>query len=92
MCRLPDLTKGSYSQYGQDVWLDRVLFRGLERGFFLEAGADDFVLDSNTLLLELRRGWTGLLVEADPVRGKTLGFQANRSPNSASAIHVGTWK
>ena len=92
MCRLPDLTQSSYSQYGQDVWLDTILFRGLQRGFFLEAGADDFVLDSNTLLLELRRRWTGLLIEADPVRGKTLGFQANRSPNCASAIHVGTRK
>ena len=83
MCRLPDLTQSSYSQYGQDVWLDTILFRGLQRGFFLEAGADDFVLDSNTLLLELRRGWSGLLVEAQPTRAK-LGLAAHRSARTTT--------
>ena len=76
--RIPDLDQESYSQYGQDKWLDTVLFKGMLGGFFIEAGADDFVLDSNSLLLELQHGWTGLLVEADPGRGKTLGFMANR--------------
>ena len=32
-------------------------------GFFIEAGAADGILESNTLLLEKKYGWTGLLVE-----------------------------
>lgn len=38
----------------------------LERGVFVEAGANDGVTESNTLLLELDHGWTGLLVEPVP--------------------------
>ena len=49
----------------------------MEGGFFLEAGADDGVRDSNSLLLEVNRGWTGLLVEANPTRA-ALGLNSNR--------------
>ena len=35
-------------------------------GFFIEAGADDFETDSNTLLFELEHNWTGILVEPNP--------------------------
>ena len=56
-----------YGQYGQPVYIDQVIFKGqVENGFFIEAGADDFEKDSNSLLFELRRGWTGLLVEPNP--------------------------
>ena len=37
-----------------------------EPGFFVEAGANDGVQQSNTLLLERTRGWRGLLVEPVP--------------------------
>ena len=53
--RVPDTALPSYSHDQQDSLLDTLLFRGLERGFFLEAGADDFVQGSNSLLLELRQ-------------------------------------
>ena len=52
--RVPDPNLSSYSHNQQDILLDTLLFSELEQGFFLEAGADDFVLGSNTLLLELR--------------------------------------
>jgi len=56
--------EGSFSQGGQDIFLDRVLFKSqLRDGFFIEAGADDLVTDSNTLFFEVERGWTGILVE-----------------------------
>ena len=46
------------------MFLDRVVFKkSLRNGFFIEAGAHDWVKDSNTLLLEMERGWTGILVE-----------------------------
>lgn len=35
-------------------------------GFFVEAGANDGVQQSNTLLLERTRGWRGLLIEPVP--------------------------
>ena len=35
----------------------------MKNGFFIEAGADDFERNSNSLFFEMERGWTGLLVE-----------------------------
>ena len=42
------------------------LFLQVKDGFFIEAGADDFETDSNTLLFELQHNWTGILVEPNP--------------------------
>ena len=57
------------SQYQQDIFLDHVVFQGkVENGFFVEAGADDFLDGTNTLLFEEKYNWTGLLVEPNPVR------------------------
>ena len=45
-----------------------VLFQGKVRdGFFIEAGAEDFLTHSNSLLFELKYNWTGLLVEPNPI-------------------------
>jgi FkbM family methyltransferase len=48
--------------------LDRRLepFLDFREGFFIEAGANDGVRQSNTLYYERHKGWTGLLVEAIP--------------------------
>ena len=75
LSRVPDPALPSYSHNQQDILLDTLLFRGLERGFFLEAGADDFVLGSNTLLLELRQVHNSILtavlaVKVHPPRTK----------------------
>ncbi|CAG7728541.1 unnamed protein product [Allacma fusca] len=40
--------------------------RKLTPGFFIESGANDGELNSNTIWLEKELGWEGLLVEADP--------------------------
>jgi len=40
------------------------LFEGMEGGFFIEVGAADGVDHSNTLLLEKKYNWKGLLIEA----------------------------
>ena len=54
-------------EVGQPLEVDQIVFGGkLKNGFFIEAGAHDFELDSNTLHFELDRGWTGLLVEPSP--------------------------
>ena len=55
---------GSNSSVLQDQFLDAFIFKGeVKDGFYVEAGADDFLLNTNTLLFELLHGWTGLLVE-----------------------------
>jgi hypothetical protein len=55
----------SYSQAGQDLTLQPILQK-LGKGFFVEAGAKDGEESSNTLFYE-KLGWTGLLVEPNPV-------------------------
>ncbi len=37
-----------------------------KEGFFIEAGAFDGEIYSNSLYYELKQGWTGLLVEPNP--------------------------
>ena len=56
----PDL-KG---QYGQPGIVDGYL-RGRKNGFFIECGAQNGELISNSLFFELRRNWTGLLIEPE---------------------------
>ena len=66
---IPSTTPHHYSQYGQDYFLDKFVFKGrLKNGFFVEAGADDFVDGSNTLWFEMEHDWTGVLVEPHPSR------------------------
>ncbi len=54
-----------YSQRNQSGIVDTIL-GGLEGGFFVECGAGNGQTYSNSLFLEKVRGWTGLLVEANP--------------------------
>jgi FkbM family methyltransferase len=51
------------AQHGEDRWLESH-FADVKAGFFVEVGAYDGVVLSNTYLLE-SLGWTGILVEPD---------------------------
>jgi len=54
-------------EVGQPLDVDRIVFGGeLKDGFFLEAGAFDGELNSDSLYFEMNHGWTGLLVEPHP--------------------------
>lgn len=55
----------SYSQYNQDVFVGCILNR-TSSGIFLDVGARDGIINSNTYLLEKKYGWTGLAIEAHP--------------------------
>lgn len=70
------LEQRSVSQLGQDLWV--LEQTGHKRGgFFVEFGATDGVLLSNTLLLEAEFAWRGICAEPNPNFFRKL--QANRS-------------
>ncbi|XP_069998346.1 uncharacterized protein [Penaeus vannamei] len=65
-----DFTRLQYWQRVHQGILD--VLRGKRGGFFLEAGALDGYYQSNTFFLERDLGWTGLLVEPNPVFFESL--------------------
>jgi len=63
------------SQFGQDAFvLSQLLFK--KGGHFVDFGATDGVLGSNSYILERRYGWTGIL--AEPARCWHAALQRNR--------------
>jgi FkbM family methyltransferase len=67
-----------FSEFGQPSYIENLLNNRSE-GFFLECGAFDGTLNSNTLHLELSRSWTGLLVEANPIYFRSLLMKRRRA-------------
>ncbi|KAL0122206.1 hypothetical protein PUN28_007152 [Cardiocondyla obscurior] len=55
----------------------REIFNDKKNGFFIECGAYDGEIRSNTLFLERFSGWSGLLIEADPINFTKM-LQKNR--------------
>lgn len=60
------------SDRGQDRWVIEEVFPGKRGGFFIELGAADGLFDSNTFILEKRLGWSGLLIEPNPVNFRKI--------------------
>jgi len=70
------LEQRAVSQLGQDLWvLEQTGYKS--GGFFVEFGATDGVLLSNTLLLETDFGWNGICAEPNPAFLRKL--RRNRS-------------
>jgi FkbM family methyltransferase len=55
----------SFSQAGEDMIL-RSIFRRINNGFFVDIGAYDPVVCSNTWFIYKFRGWTGINIEPNP--------------------------
>lgn len=54
------------SSKGQDRWLIREVFPGRRRGFFVEVGAGNGFIGSDSFVLERDYAWNGICVEANP--------------------------
>jgi FkbM family methyltransferase len=71
----PNHTK-HYSQGGQDLFVD-MLLKAKTGGTFIEIGANDGNLYSNTLFFERKRNWTGVCVEPNPIQFNKLVTNRN---------------
>lgn len=60
-----------FSQVGQDEWVDNTL-RHKRNGFFIELGAANGLLLSNTLFFERNRNWNGICIEPNPANARSL--------------------
>ena len=75
---------------GQVGQVDEILklFKGKKNGFFIEAGAFDGQVFSNTLLLEMNYNWTGLLIEPNPKAFQELLAKNRKSYAMESCLSV----
>ncbi|XP_018019482.1 uncharacterized protein LOC108675939 isoform X2 [Hyalella azteca] len=80
--------KDNPSQVGQPTEILKILGR-IRDGFFIESGAFDGEVYSNSLVLEKTLGWRGLLVEGDP-KNYDLLLQKNRKAWSVMFKQSGT--
>ena len=61
------MKKNYFSQYNQDKFLNEVIFSNEKDGFFIDIGAHDGILFSNSLFFERYNGWKGFCVEPNPL-------------------------
>ena len=64
------------SQFGQDRYL-LTLLRNKKHGFFIELGACDGILHSNTYYFEKKLGWKGITIEPNPLYWEDLNKNRN---------------
>jgi FkbM family methyltransferase len=69
--------EGFFSQYGQDRYIDEVLFNKMQNGTFVDIGANDGITLSNTYHFEKELAWSGIAIEPLPQAFQKL--QENRS-------------
>jgi len=69
--------QGYQSQTGQDMFLNRWFFKNRGPGFFVDVGAFDGTLGSNTSFFEKHLQWTGIAFEPNPSAFEVL--RATRS-------------
>lgn len=78
--RLKDIVTPKYfSQCGEDEFLNINYFKNKRNGVYMELGALDGVLYSNTKFFEDHLGWKGILIEPHPIKFQNL--TSNRPNN-----------
>ena len=63
-------TSKFHSAEQQDKWIAHVVWRDIENGFYVDVGAGDGVLDSNTKALD-DLGWEGICIDPFPANMDT---------------------
>jgi len=82
----------SFSQFGEDLAVTRWAgMLGIREGIYVDVGALDPVVCSNTLLLH-RRGWRGVNVDMDPARIEKFREVRPNDYNVAAAVSEQTDK
>ena len=56
--------RGHFAGKGLDIKLEKYI--NYNDGFFVELGANDGYTESNTIYLEIHKGWRGVLIEPSP--------------------------
>jgi FkbM family methyltransferase len=74
-----------HSEYGQDSFVASLLPH--RNGVFVEFGALDGILHSNSLYFERELGWTGLLIEANPAAYAALIVNRPRCAAMHAAVY-----
>ena len=75
-----------FSQIGQDKFLNDNIFKNFKDGFFVDIGAHDGILFSNTYFFEKNLNWTGICIEANPIVYNHLQENRKNSINLNIAI------
>src|SRR5208283_354555 len=73
--------QGYQSQIGQDMFLNRWFFKNRGPGFFIDVGAFDGILGSNTSYFEKHLQWRGIAFEPNP-----SAFEVLRATRSCRSI------
>lgn len=71
---LPNYHKMYYSQSQEDVFLNQRIFKNKRNGTYIELGALDGVLYSNTKFFEDTLNWRGILIEPHPDKFRALSY------------------
>jgi FkbM family methyltransferase len=66
------VTRKYFSQCGEDAFLNDRYFKNKRNGSYIELGAIDGVMFSNTKFFEDQLGWRGVLIEPHPIQFKSL--------------------
>src|SRR3982074_2980733 len=79
------------SQFGQDAFLDRTVFRGFAGGVFVDVGAHDGEQFSNSVFFERARRWRGRVPAPTPgVSGRLRRARRAECLQCCAAAQPGT--
>lgn len=73
-------------KYGVPLDIKFINKTNIQNGFFVEVGANDGILQSNTLLLEKNYGWSGVLVEPSQIAFEKLEKNRPHTKNFHCAL------